>query len=78
MNSGLQLTLYGMGTVFVFLMLLIGATRLMSWVVAKYSLSQPVGQSAATAAIGPASDPAEGELVAAIAAAVQRYRQEKK
>ncbi len=65
--GGIRLMLVGMGTVFFFLTLLVIATNAMSRLVARY-LPDP----GATVA-GPAA-----EEVAAIAAAVTRYRQERR
>ncbi len=64
--EGIRLMLVGMGTVFVFLTLLVVATNLMSRLVARY-LPEPevaVGEPGA-------------EEVAAIAAAIARYRRER-
>jgi len=63
--EGIRLMLVGMGTVFVFLTLLVAATNIMSRLVARY-LPEP---DAAVAGPG-------AEEVAAIAAAVTRYRRE--
>ena len=63
LEQGLTLMLVGMGTVFVFLTLLVAATSLMSALTARL-LPAPVAES-------PVSD----EEVAAISAAINRYRQ---
>ena len=63
LEQGLTLMLVGMGTVFVFLTLLVAATSLMSALTAR--LSPP------PAAESPVSD----EEVAAISAAINRHRQ---
>ncbi|MFM1897685.1 MAG: Oxaloacetate decarboxylase, gamma chain [Pseudomonadota bacterium] len=77
LQQGLQLTLFGMGTVFIFLVLLIFATRAMSFLALRLALRlAPPAQSSLhphTAA------PADGELderrlTAVIAAAVHHYR----
>lgn len=66
--AGLELMLIGMGTVFAFLTLLIGATALMSTMVGR-----PVAER--ELALDPlGSDPTEEEL-AIIGAAVTRHRQ---
>lgn len=63
LEQGLTLMLVGMGTVFVFLTLLVAATTLMSTLTARLS--------PAPAAESPVSD----EEVAAISAAINRHRQ---
>jgi len=64
-SEGLNLALYGMGTVFVFLTLLVLATMAMSWLVAQ--------QETAVAATLPA-DSADARTMAAITAAIHRHR----
>ncbi len=72
MAQGLELMLAGMGTVFVFLTLLVGATLLMSRFAQRYApdpepvLSAPVAR--------PAAGQPTGEEVAAISAAVAIHR----
>ena len=63
LGQGLTLMLVGMGTVFVFLTLLVAATTLMSALTARLS--------PAPAAEAPVSD----EEVAAVSAAINRHRQ---
>ena len=65
MLAGLELMLVGMGTVFVFLTLLVGATSLMSRIVMRIAPPRPT-----TAASG---GPTEEELVA-ISAAINLHR----
>ena len=62
LSEGTELMLIGMGTVLVFLTILIGATSLMSTIVMKF---QPGTR-----------DSDDEEEIAAVAAAVSRYRQE--
>ena len=69
-EQGLELVLFGMGTVFVFLTMLVFVTGLMSTVVLKSSA--PIPQSSKAVA-GTGSDPA---LMAAAVAAVKRYRED--
>ena len=64
-SEGLNLALYGMGTVFAFLTLLVWATMLMSWLVAQ--------QETAVVATLPV-DSADARTMAAIAAAIHRHR----
>jgi oxaloacetate decarboxylase (Na+ extruding) subunit gamma len=76
--QGWELLLYGMGTVVVFLGLLVAATTLMSGLVSRYfpepepvlvSRSRPGQVLTAESAIA-----AEPELVAVISAAIHQYR----
>ncbi len=78
MGEALNLALYGMGTVFVFLTVLVGLTTLMS----KFALyldslspAEPEPNRGGGAQAAPQSSPA---IVAAVAAAVQQYRKEKR
>lgn len=64
-SEGLTLALYGMGTVFVFLTLLVLATMTMSWLVAQQ-------ETAVTAALP--ADSADARTMAAITAAIHRHR----
>ena len=66
LNQGLTLMLAGMGTVFVFLSLLVGAMTIMS------SLARRFEPAAAPSGAG-ASGPSEEE-VAAISAAISKHR----
>ena len=71
LSSGLNLMIYGMGTVIVFLILLIGAMRALAWFV-RVTTPDPVGlpdSGGGARSSGPT--PAQ---VAAITAAVNRYR----
>ena len=71
-EQGLELVLFGMGTVFVFLTMLVFVTGLMSTLVLKFSA--PIPRSSKAVA-GTGSDPT---LMAAAAAAVERYREDHK
>lgn len=76
LNQGVELLVYGMGTVILFLSLLVLATRFMSWIVLRFLPDAIDTQSAAlstrsTVASGARTDP---RLLAAIAAAVQLHR----
>ena len=64
-SEGFNLALYGMGTVFVFLTLLVLATMAMSWLVAQ--------QETAVVMALPA-DSADARTMAAITAAIHRHR----
>ena len=67
MIEGLNVALYGMGTVFFFLTFLVGMTITMSSIVGRYSTEN--------VAVEPKMS-ADGAVQAAIAAAVHRYRQD--
>jgi len=66
MSSGLNLMIYGMGTVIVFLILLIGAMRALAWFVRITTVDHSCSPD-------PRSGPTPAQI-AAIAAAVNRYR----
>ena len=74
-NQGMELMLYGMGTVVVFLTLLIAATTFMSWFLGRY-FPEPeiplIGAGPARAAPSQAAD--DARLVAVITAAIHRHR----
>ena len=63
-SEGLNLALYGMGTVFVFLTLLVLATMLMSWLVTRRETAAVVALPADSA----------GATMAAITAAIHQHR----
>ena len=64
-SEGLNLALYGMGTVFVFLTLLVLATMMMSWLVAPRET---------VAVVAPPVDLAGDRKIAAITAAIHQHR----
>ena len=66
-SEGLNLALYGMGTVFVFLTLLVLATMIMSWLVAP---KETVAVIALPVDLAGDSD----RKIAAITAAIQQHR----
>jgi oxaloacetate decarboxylase (Na+ extruding) subunit gamma len=77
--QGLELMLYGMGTVVIFLALLVLITTVMSRVVTRY-FPEPLAPASSPAPKSPARTPAgaiEGEVVAAITAAVRQHRSKK-
>jgi oxaloacetate decarboxylase gamma subunit len=74
--QGLELMLFGMGTVVVFLALLVVATTVMSAFVARYFPEPQRAPSAASKAVAGASSPNE-EVVAAISAAIHQHRNRK-
>nr|WP_067288366.1 OadG family protein [Marinobacterium profundum] len=79
LSEGLELMVFGMGFVFVFLTLLVFVTGLMSKLVMKYGPAPEIKQakkrkpaSASASASAPAAD--NDELVAVISAAVHKFR----
>ncbi|MCE8033057.1 sodium pump decarboxylase subunit gamma [Billgrantia tianxiuensis] len=69
--DGLALMGVGMGFVFVFLTLLVLVTTLMSWVVCRLAPATPPAPAPVSKPSGRADD---AELMAAITAAIHRYR----
>lgn len=76
--QGLELMLYGMGTVVVFLALLVVITTLMSRVVGRY-FPEPLPPAPARPARGSARQTGspDTETLAAITAAIRQYRNRK-
>ena len=76
MQQGVDLMLFGMGTVFVFLTVLVIATAIMSSVVQRFFPEAPAPEPAAAPAPAPSSvnDP---KLLAIIKAAVDQHRAKK-
>ncbi len=78
MGEALDLAMYGMGTVFVFLTVLVGLTTLMSkFALYLDSLSPPEPEPARSNG-APATNQTSPALVAAVTAAVQQYRNSKR
>ncbi|MDA1369517.1 MAG: OadG family protein [Proteobacteria bacterium] len=73
LSQGIELAVFGMGTVFVFLALLILATKFMSALVLKY---QPDQQSPKTARA--VTQTSNNTLLAIISAAIIQHRQQNK
>jgi oxaloacetate decarboxylase gamma subunit len=73
--EGVELMLLGMGFVFAFLVLLIGAIRVMSRLIERFAPAapQPVAARAARPQPVPAATP-DAELLAAIQAAIHLHR----
>ncbi|BCX89409.1 oxaloacetate decarboxylase (Na+ extruding) subunit gamma [Methylomarinovum tepidoasis] len=70
-TSGLELLGLGMGIVFLFLTLLVILVSAMSWIIQRFFAE---AAPAASARPQPAPPTEEDELIAAISAAVHRYR----
>ncbi|ARN76394.1 oxaloacetate decarboxylase gamma chain [Oceanicoccus sagamiensis] len=75
LQQGVELMLYGMGTVFTFLVLLIVATTLMSAVLQRFVTPEPA-PAVATKPVAPAAN--DEQLVAVISAAIHKYRSKNK
>ena len=73
--EGLNLMLIGMGMVFAFLAILIVLMQVMSR--AARAMAAPEGAPTAAAGSGAVTDAEDGELIAVITAAINRYRSEK-
>lgn len=74
-SAAVELMIYGMGTVVLFLGLLVLTTIAMSSLVERFAPSQLPRQSAAAGTGSSAGDPDE-ETLTAIAAAIHRYREQ--
>jgi oxaloacetate decarboxylase gamma subunit len=74
LSQGLELLLYGMGTVVVFLTLLVYATRLMSRLILRFFPEPVTLPRRAPTAVVPETPSVSPELLAAIAAAVHQHR----
>ena len=72
LSQGFELALFGMGTVFVFLALLIVATKLMSALVLRYGSAASASPVEAVARDPSISDP--GRLLALITAAITQHK----
>ena len=70
--EGVQLMLVGMGTVFVFLTLLVFAVRVMSAMILKYAPQTQTQAQIDTSKVSPTAVPAAH--VAAVAAAIKKHR----
>ncbi len=77
MQQGVELMLYGMGTVFVFLVLLIVVTSIMSSLLGRFVKPEPVAV-APKAAGNTAAGSTDDHLVAVISAAIHKYRSRRK
>ena len=70
--QGVELLLYGMGAVISFLILLIGVTRLMSWMIFRF-LSESKDSNDTSIEVSKI----DSKVVAAIGGAINRFRNEK-
>ena len=77
-SQGLDLMLYGMGTVFTFLTLLVAVTTLMSKVVNKLVVEQPeLAPSSAATATSQVQSSVEPRIAKVIQAAIDQHRSKK-
>ena len=74
LQQGLELAVFGMGTVFVFLVMLIFATRGMSHLALKYGASTAAESASDSTPTAAASEADQSELIAVIAAAIHQFR----
>ncbi len=74
LNSAVELMLLGMGTVFVFLVVLIFATRGMSAAVALLPIDEPEEPKAAPAPAAAVSNVNDPRLIKAISAAIKQHQ----
>ncbi len=75
MQQGVELMLFGMGTVFVFLALLIAATTAMSAVLQRYTKPEQLVPQQAPNKTAVVED---DQLIAVISAAIHKYRSRRK
>ena len=72
MSQGVELMLYGMGTVFTFLAILVLATSSMSTLVQRFFKAPPPAPAATPATSAPVQQ--DDTLIAVISAAIQKHR----
>lgn len=76
MKDGIEIMLYGVGFVFLFLVLLIYCIKGMSWLIARFAPEHPVQATAAALHVSPSAAlaaPSVDELTA-IKSAIQQHR----
>ncbi|WP_026244756.1 OadG family protein [Dasania marina] len=74
MQQGTELMLYGMGTVFVFLTLLVVLTTIMSALIQRFVKIEPPVVATATGRPTTTATQADSQLVAVITAAIKQHR----
>lgn len=77
MNQGIELLVFGMGTVFVFLTVLVLITMFMSFIIQRFFPEAAAVAKVRTAKAAP-NKQHNDELVAVISAAVQKHRSRQK
>ena len=75
--EGVWLMIFGMGTVFVFLTVLVFATGFMSKLINRYAPA-PVAKAPAPSTAPTTGAPDQAQLIAVLSAAIHRYRAERK
>ena len=76
-DQGVELMLFGMGTVLLFLSLLVVSITLMSWILQRYFPEPEVPATAAASSGALEVPPNDANLVAVISAAIHRHRSKK-
>ena len=76
-NQGLELMLFGMGTVLVFLSVLVVSITLMSWILQHYFPEPEVPPGAAPSASALEVTLSDANLVAVISGAIHKHRSKK-
>ena len=71
--EGVELMLFGLGFVFLFLVLLVVMIRVMSWVIERFAAKTPVPVSVALA-VKPAANEPSADVLAAIQSAIHQHR----
>jgi oxaloacetate decarboxylase gamma subunit len=74
MQQGIDLMLFGMGTVFTFLMVLIGAILVMSALIKLMAGDQLVSQPPTNTRVSDSKRPVQAALVAVITAAIAQHK----
>ena len=74
LEQGIELMIYGMGTVFVFLAVLVVVTQGLSWLVQRFMPEKAVTVAAKATPAQPADTAIDDQLLAVISAAVKEYR----
>ncbi|MFP5383506.1 MAG: OadG family protein [Gammaproteobacteria bacterium] len=74
LSQGIELMLVGMGVVFVFLVMLVGAVTLMSQLVARFAPDAPLAVTPRGPVAAPAGPGVDDRTLAVIHEAVRRHR----
>ena len=78
MSEGFMLMIFGMGSVFVFLTLLVIFTILMSWLTEKYDAKYNLHETVSSAPSLPSKTIDQSTLLAILTSAVHQYRSKNK
>lgn len=74
LEQGVDLMLFGMGTVFVFLTLLVFSTRLMSWAVNRFFPEPALTPARSANSATPSLTPVDPKVIAVIQDAIHQHR----